>query len=83
MPTLASTSQCACPPCICPVEPHQAVEIDGKLYCSPACARHHADGQACSAPHCNCEQAVARHDSSNDVLSIDNANNTESPINQP
>ena len=41
-----SKQECACPDCKCMVE-EKGLHVDGKPYCSDACANGHVDGKGC------------------------------------
>ncbi|MEO1208951.1 MAG: metallothionein [Cyanobacteria bacterium J06638_20] len=47
--------KCACEPCLCIVDPKQAVQKDGKYYCSEACANGHESGSGCGHTGCGCD----------------------------
>jgi hypothetical protein len=46
--------KCACEPCLCVVSLEQAVQKDGKYYCSEACANGHQSGEDCGHRGCGC-----------------------------
>lgn len=46
--------KCACSDCVCVVGAAKAIERDGRLYCSDACADHHPDGVGCHHAGCEC-----------------------------
>ena len=48
-----SNPVCACEPCGCSVTQQNAVEKDGKLFCSQPCADGHAKGEKC-CNSCDC-----------------------------
>lgn len=52
--TTVTAMKCACESCLCVVSVDDAVEKEGKHYCSEACADGHPDGQGCSHQGCNC-----------------------------
>nr|WP_290227676.1 metallothionein [Trichocoleus desertorum] len=53
--TAVSQMKCACDSCLCIVSPNeQAVQRDGKYYCSDACANGHASGEGCGHTGCEC-----------------------------
>ena len=39
--------RCACPKCVCEVEPSTAVVRDGQSFCSDACATRHPNHEPC------------------------------------
>ncbi len=41
---------CAFGPCRCAIDAVQAIEREGKVYCSERCI----DGRGCDHAHCNC-----------------------------
>ena len=45
--------KCACPDCVCVVNVSGGIQRNGHIYCSEACADHHANGL--TGPECNCE----------------------------
>ncbi|MBZ5486367.1 metallothionein [Halomonas aquamarina] len=48
-----SQQQCACPKCECSVD-SDAIEKDGELFCSNACAVKHTDGSTGCGHGCEC-----------------------------
>ena len=46
--------KCACSDCVCIVNIDDALQQDGKNYCSEACANHHEDGSGCGHTGCEC-----------------------------
>jgi metallothionein len=47
--------KCACPKCLCIVSLDGAIEVEGKPYCSKACAEGHPQGSAgCGHSGCGC-----------------------------
>ncbi len=52
--TTVTSMKCACESCLCVVSTSDAVEKDGKYYCSDACANHHPEGQGCHHHGCTC-----------------------------
>jgi hypothetical protein len=54
--TTATVTQmkCACPSCVCIVNVSEAIEKEGKYYCSSACAMGHTEGNGCSHHGCEC-----------------------------
>ena len=55
--TAATVTQmkCACASCVCIVNISDAIQKDGKYYCSDACANGHPHGAGCSHHGCECE----------------------------
>lgn len=52
-------NRCACPDCTCTVSPENAIERNGKHYCSQTCAEGHRDGTTgCGHSGCACGQAA-------------------------
>ena len=62
MTNAQSNSRCACPGCTCSFNSDNAVERDGKRYCSQACADLHPNGSPCPDSDCQCERSMALHD---------------------
>jgi len=54
MTTTVTQMKCACTECLCIVSPEQAVEKDGKYFCSEVCAQGHAEAAGCGHPGCEC-----------------------------
>lgn len=54
--TTATVTQmkCACSSCLCIVNTNDAIQKDGKYYCSDACATGHQEGAGCSHDGCGC-----------------------------
>jgi metallothionein len=52
--TTVTSMKCACDSCLCVVSTSDAVEKDGKYFCSEACAHGHTTGQGCEHHGCNC-----------------------------
>jgi hypothetical protein len=52
--TTVTAMKCACESCLCIVSTEDAVEKDGKYYCGEACAKGHANGEACGHQGCGC-----------------------------
>jgi hypothetical protein len=54
--TSATVNQmkCACSSCVCVVNLSDAIQKEGKYYCSDACASGHPDGVGCSHHGCEC-----------------------------
>ena len=46
--------KCACSSCVCIVNISDAIQKEGKYYCSDACAHGHPDGAGCSHHGCEC-----------------------------
>jgi hypothetical protein len=46
--------KCACPDCVCVVNVSGGIERNGHIYCSEACADHHANGTGCGHAGCGC-----------------------------
>lgn len=46
--------KCACPDCLCIVTVSEAVMVDGKPYCSEACAKGHPNKESCGHQGCSC-----------------------------
>lgn len=46
--------KCACADCVCVVNTGNAVEAQGRTFCSDACAQHHAAGAGCEHAGCTC-----------------------------
>jgi hypothetical protein len=51
---MSAAQACACPQCQCQVEPNQAVQENGKYYCSKQCAQGHPDQAGCGHTGCPC-----------------------------
>jgi metallothionein len=51
--TTVTSMKCACDSCLCVVSTSDAVEKDGKYFCSEACAHGHTTGQGCEHHGCN------------------------------
>ena len=49
-----NTMKCACEPCLCVVSLSDAIQKDGKYYCSEACAIGHTEGKGCGHQGCGC-----------------------------
>ena len=49
-----TTEKCACPNCVCSADPQKALEHNGKLWCSEACAHLHPGGAPCPTKGCQC-----------------------------
>jgi metallothionein len=54
--TTVTSMKCACEPCLCVVSLSDAVNKDGKYYCSEACSTGHTDGKGCSQSGCGCSK---------------------------
>jgi site-specific DNA recombinase len=39
--------KCACPDCVCVFNAKEGLERDSRIYCGPACANHHKNGNGC------------------------------------
>ena len=53
--TTVTQLKCACDPCLCVVDGNQAVQKDGKYYCSEGCASGHTDNtSSCGHSGCTC-----------------------------
>ena len=54
--TAATVNQmkCACASCVCIVNVSDAIQKEGKYYCSDDCANGHPDGSGCSHHGCEC-----------------------------
>lgn len=53
--TTVTQMKCACETCLCIVNPSaDAIEKEGKYYCSDSCANGHADGKGCGHSGCGC-----------------------------
>jgi hypothetical protein len=52
--TTVTQMKCACEPCLCVVNLSDAIEKDGKHYCSEACANGHQSGDGCGHAGCGC-----------------------------
>ncbi|NJK36086.1 MAG: metallothionein [Oscillatoriales cyanobacterium SM2_2_1] len=53
--TTVTQMKCACPDCLCIVSLDGAIMVNGKPYCSQACATGHSDGQSgCRHTGCTC-----------------------------
>lgn len=50
----ATQIKCACETCHSPVSESEAVQKEGKTYCSEACAQGHPDGKGCGHAGCDC-----------------------------
>ncbi len=46
--------KCACSSCVCIVSISDAIQKEGKYYCSDACANGHTEGSGCSHHGCEC-----------------------------
>lgn len=46
--------KCACPDCLCIVSLDKAVMLNGKPYCSQACADGHPSQEGCGHSGCGC-----------------------------
>ncbi|MDJ0510654.1 MAG: metallothionein [Crocosphaera sp.] len=46
--------KCACSSCVCIVNISDAIQKEGKYYCSDACANGHSEGSGCSHHGCEC-----------------------------
>ena len=54
MPTITQM-KCACKDCLCIVNVDNAITVEGKPYCSKACAEGHPEGShGCEHSGCNC-----------------------------
>ncbi|MEM7725340.1 MAG: metallothionein [Cyanobacteria bacterium P01_A01_bin.45] len=53
MPTI-NLMKCACPSCLCVISTEDALEKEGKYYCSKACAEGHKTEEGCAQAACNC-----------------------------
>ncbi|NJK60822.1 MAG: metallothionein [Oscillatoriales cyanobacterium SM2_1_8] len=52
---MSEAVRCACAKgCACTVLPGQGVVVDGKVYCSEACAHNHVNGKGCGSSDCHC-----------------------------
>ncbi|MEG4807160.1 metallothionein [Microcoleus sp. F8-D3] len=54
--TTVTQMKCACPSCLCIVNLSDAIEKDGKTYCSSACADGHPNGSGCGHAGCECHK---------------------------
>jgi len=54
--TTVTQMKCACPSCLCIVNLSDAIEKEGKTYCSTACADGHPSGSGCGHTGCECSQ---------------------------
>ena len=52
--TTVTSMKCACESCLCVVNIGEAMQKDGKYYCSHACADGHANEESCGHDGCNC-----------------------------
>ena len=52
--TTVTQMKCACEACLCVVSLEQAVQKEGKYYCSDACANGHENGSGCGHEGCGC-----------------------------
>lgn len=52
--TTVTQMKCACDSCLCVVPVGDAIQKEGKYYCSNACANGHASGQGCGHSGCEC-----------------------------
>ncbi|MCL1472774.1 metallothionein [Argonema antarcticum] len=52
--TTVTSMKCACEPCLCNISISDAVQKDGKYYCSDACANGHTDRTGCGHHGCGC-----------------------------
>ena len=48
-------AKCECPDCKCEVYDDHRVTLDGKEFCSEACASGHASGTGCCKNSCQCK----------------------------
>ncbi len=46
--------KCACADCVCIVSVNNAIEAEGRSFCSDACAQHHEGGNGCDHAGCTC-----------------------------
>ncbi|MEM6835131.1 MAG: metallothionein [Sphingomonadales bacterium] len=54
MPTVTQ-QKCACEPCVCIVDIADAINKDGKNYCSDECANGHPNSSGCDHAGCACK----------------------------
>ncbi len=54
--TSVTQTKCACQSCLCVVSPSDALQKDGKVYCSKACANGHPEGEGCGHTGCTCNK---------------------------
>ncbi|GET36350.1 metallothionein [Microseira wollei] len=52
--TTVTSMKCACESCVCVVSLSDAIEKNGKYYCSDACADGHPNGKGCEHHGCSC-----------------------------
>lgn len=52
--TTVNQMKCACVSCLCIVSLSDAINKDGKPYCSNACANGHSEGEGCGHTGCSC-----------------------------
>ncbi|HEY9876340.1 MAG TPA: metallothionein [Candidatus Obscuribacterales bacterium] len=52
--TTVTSMKCACESCLCVVNIGEAIEHDGKYFCSKVCANGHAEGESCGHSGCEC-----------------------------
>lgn len=52
--TQVKQMKCACPSCLCIVSVNEAIEKEGKYFCSSSCADGHASGSGCGHSGCGC-----------------------------
>lgn len=52
--TTVTSMKCACNNCLCVVSLEDAIQKEGKVYCSEACANGHPDGSGCGHTGCGC-----------------------------
>jgi hypothetical protein len=46
--------KCACESCLCVVSIEDAIQKNGKSYCSQECAEGHPEGKGCGHSSCGC-----------------------------
>lgn len=50
-----TSQKCACPDCVCVVPIKEAIQKDGRNFCSDACATGHGAGAGCGHGGCGCK----------------------------
>jgi len=78
-----SSSQCACSGCTCSCSADNAIERDGKRYCSQACADLHPNGQPCPSSSCHCEQNLGHSERNVSDSKLDEAVEETFPASDP
>ena len=50
-----TSQKCACADCVCVVKIKEAIQKDGRNFCSDACANGHGSGAGCGHAGCDCK----------------------------